>query len=181
MNRRWLLLAPLAVAACAEDEPARSFAPLRYDYLTPLRLGVGAVEIGDAPPPGPLDGVNPSPPGPALRQMAQDRLAAGGSAGRAVFTIDAAQIARGGGALEGVMAVHLEVFGADGVRAGVAEARVSRRSTGMGRGALYDMTRQMLADMNVEFEFQLRRTLGAWLQDVSTAPAPAAVEKQDLS
>ena len=46
--------------------------------------------------------------------------------------------------------------------------------------ALYDMTRAMMDDMNVEFEFQARRALRDWLQSAEAAPAPAPVQQQDL-
>ncbi len=182
-----MLGAPLLLAACGGDDgPAPSFGPLRSDFLTPLRLDVASVEVGDAPAPGPLDAQNPSPPGPALRQLGQDRLAAGGTAGRAVFTIDKATVNRLGESLEGVMAAHLEIFGADGAPVGVAEAQVTRRVAGVGgrgslRLALYEVTRLMLADMNVELEFQVRKSLRAFLQAAETAPGPAPVEKQDLA
>jgi len=176
---------PLALAACADTPPPRVFAPLKYDYLPPLRLNVGVIDIGDAPDHGPLDAQSPAPPGPALRQMVQDRLATGGSTGRAVVTLDEAQIVRTGDTLDGTMAVHLDILGEDNFRAGHAEARVSRRTTGVDRDslrtALYDMTRLMLADMNVELEFQIRRTLKSILQDTAAEPAPVPVQKQDLS
>jgi hypothetical protein len=184
MHRRALLVSPLLLAGCGGGTPMRrDFPPLRYDYLAPLRLNVANVELGPPPQPGPLDASNPAPPGPALLQMAQDRLAAGGSSGRAVFTIDQADISRIPNGIEGALAVHLDVLSPEGTRAGFAEARVSRRAVGIGsdlRGALYDMTRQMMDDMNVEFEFQVRRALKDWLQDVSTAPPPAPVEQQPL-
>ena len=46
--------------------------------------------------------------------------------------------------------------------------------------ALYDMTRAMMDDMNVELEFQIRRSLRDWLQDPTAAPPPAPVEQQEL-
>ena len=116
--------------------------------------------------------------------MLRDRLSAGGSSGRAVATIEEARITRGGGGLDGAMAVRVDVLAADGTKAGFAEAQVARRLDGVGRdirGALYDMTKQMLDDMNVELEFQLRRSLRDYLQTTSTAPAPAPVQQQDLS
>ena len=182
LSRRIVLLLPLAIAACGGDEPYRETPPLRYDFLTKLRLNVGAIDIGDPPPPSPIEAQSPAPAGTALRQMAQDRLAAGGSSGRAVFVIDEARIVRASSRLEGFMAVHLDVLTTDGTRAGFAEARVSRAATARGdlRTALYDLTRQMLDDMNVEFEFQVRRSLREWLQDPTTAPAPAPVEQQEL-
>ena len=45
--------------------------------------------------------------------------------------------------------------------------------------AWYDLTKQMLDDMNVELEFQIRRSLKDYLQTTGTAPTPAPVQKQD--
>lgn len=182
LSRRLMLLLPLAAAACGGDEPVRDLVPLRFDFLTKLRLNVASVDVGDAPPPSPVEAQSPEPVGQAVRQMAVDRLAAGGSSGRAVFVVDQARVVRVGGRLEGLLAVHLDVLTTDGSRAGFTEARVSRAVTTRGdvRAALYDLTRQMLDDMNVEFEYQLRRSLRDWLQDPTTAPAPAPVERQEL-
>ena len=186
-HRRALLLLPLLLAGCAgEPQVARTFAPISYGHLTPLRLNVGAVEVADAPPPGPVDAASPAPLGETLRRMGADRLAAGGSAGRAVFAVNEATVTRVGDTLNGQAVAHLEILGADGARAGFAEAGVSRRIAGVGRGAayraaLYDLTRQMGDDMNVEFEFQVRRSLRDWLQDPTTAPLPAPVEQQELT
>lgn len=188
MRRRAALLLPLLLAAgCTGDDPPPRMAtgPLRYDHLTPLRLNVGAVDVPDAPPPGPLDSLNPSPPGQALRRMALDRIGAGGSTGRAVFAIDDASIVQSGSGLAGVMAVHLDILGADGGRAAFAEARVTRQAP-LPRGAglpaaLQDMTRAMMDDMNVELEFQVRRALRGWLQSAETAPAPAPVQQEGLA
>ncbi len=182
--RRSLLLLPIIAAGCADTPPARtSFPPLTYGYLVPLRLNVATVEQAPPPAPGPLDDINPAPPAQALLQMAQDRLSAGGSLGRAVFTIDDATITRTRDGLNGSLAVHLDVLTSEGTRAGFAEARVSRRADAIGstlRAALYDMTAQMMQDMNVEFEFQVRQSLREWLQDPTTAPPPPAVEQQPL-
>ncbi len=182
LSRRAALLLPWAAAACSGEEPARAMPPLRYDYLTPLRLNVATVDVGEAPPPSPIEAESPAPVGAALRQMALDRLAAGGTSGRAAFIIDQAQISRSSGYLNGLIEVHLDILTADGARAGFAGARVSRSAT-VGsdlRGALYDLTRQMMDDMNVEFEFELRRSLHDWLQDATPAPPPEPVQQQEL-
>lgn len=185
LARRALLLLPILAAGCGDDGPARTgFAPLTFSYLTPLRLNVAAIEEAPPPPPGPLDDINPVPPAQALIRMAQDRLGAGGSLGRAVFVIDDATITRTGSVLNGTLAVHLDVLTSDGTRAGFAEARVSRRAEGVGSdlpAALHDMTAQMMQDMNVEFEFQVRQSLREWLQEATTAPPPPTVEQQPLS
>ena len=184
VHRRALLALPLSLAACTTGAPLRtSFPALRSDFLLKLRLNVADIEFAPLPPPGPLDASNPAPPAPALLQMARDRLAAGGSLGRAVFIVDEAQITRLPDGLDGALAVHLDVRTSEGTRAGFAEARVSRRLAGIGddlRGALYDITQQMLQDMNVEFEFQVRRSLRDWLQQAELAPAPAPVQQQPL-
>ena len=183
--RRILLLLPLLAGCAAEPAVTRNFAPIRYDYLTPLRLNVGTVEVAEASPGAP-DVQSPAPLGETLRRMGTDRLAAGGSAGRAVFVVDEALVERAGATLNGRAAVHVEILGPDGERAGFAEARVTRRIVGVGRGAayqgaLYDLTRQIGDDMNVEFEFQLRRTLREYLQDPTTAPPPPVVEQEELT
>ncbi len=187
-SRRAVLLLPLLAAACGSNAPLRrDFPPLSYDYLTKLRLNVATVGIDEAPAPtGLLDAQAPVRPAVALRQMAQDRLVPGGNSGRAVFVVDEAMISQSGGGLNGVMAVHLDVLTAEGTRAGFVEARVSRRRVGANRGedlrgALYDLVREMMDDMNVEFEFQVRRGLRDWLQDATIAPAPAPVERQELA
>jgi hypothetical protein len=184
LARRSFLALPLAVAACGSDQPLRtSFPALSFDYLLKLRLNVSDIELAPPPPPGPLDDLDPAPPAQALLQMARDRLVAGGSLGRGVFVIDQAQISRIPDGLDGALAVHLDVQTSEGTRAGFAEAKVSRRLVGIGedlRGALYDITQQMMQDMNVEFEYQVRRTLRDWLQEATTAPAPASVQQEPL-
>ena len=184
LTRRLVLLAPLAVAACGDDALLRQdFPPLRYDYLTRLELNVATVSYGDLPPPGPLDSLDPAPPGPALLRLLQDRLVAGGSSGQARVTVGEARVTRDRDSLDGAMAVRVDIVAADGTTAGFAEARVARHLTGIGndlRGALYDFTKQMLDDMNVELEFQLRRTLKDYLQTTTTAPPPAPVQQEDL-
>lgn len=184
LARRTAFLVPLWLAACADDGPPRTYEPISYDYLPRLRLNVAAVEFAPLPPPGPLDQQAPFPPAAALQRAIQDRVAAGGSSGRALVTIEQALITRSGGGLDGNMAVRLDVLAADGRRVAYAEARVTRRATGIGRdlrGALYDITKQMLEDMNVELEFQLRRSLREYLQATTTAPPPPPVQQQNLA
>ncbi len=183
-----VLALPLLAAACAYDEappPAQDVSPLRYDYLTPLDLNVASIEIGSNFIPAPDGPTAQSPVSPVevLEQMARDRLRADGSSGRAVFVVDDASIVPVPGGLSGTMAVHLDVLTSDGTRGGYAEARVSQLYTGPTsdiRAVDYDLIKQMMDRMNVEFEFQVKRTLRDWLQQVQTAPPPAAVQQQDL-
>jgi hypothetical protein len=158
--------------------------------LTRIRLNVASIEVEDRSPPASgdsLEALDPVRPADALKQMAIDRLSADGSAGRAVFVIDQAQLRRVRGGVEGAMTVRLDVFaGAGDQRAGYAEARVSRRRTSTDgdenlRTVLYNFTMQMMNDMNVEFEYQIRRSLRDWVQTTSgSAPPPPPVQAQPL-
>ncbi len=191
MRRGWLaaaVLLPLALAACGDDTPPpapQSFAPLHYDYLPKLRLNVGQVSVQDhSLPVGPQDVAASSPavPAQALAQMARDRLFAAGTEGVANFVIDQASIVRGpGGALDGQLAVHLDLVTAGGARAGYAEARIARQhvpgSDPEDQSAnLYELTRQMMDGMNVELEYQMRRSLRAFMLSGAAVPAPVTAQ-----
>ena len=188
--RRAVMLLPLLALGCSEETAPESFPFPSYSYLTPIRLNVVSLEIDDRSPPpagGGLALIDPLRPADALKQMAIDRLSADGSAGRALFVIDQAQLSRSSGGIDGVMAVHLDVFaGPGGERVGYAEARVVRRRTGTDggedrRAVLYNFTVQMMNDMNVEFEYQVRRSLRDWVQATAgSAPPPLPVEAQPL-
>lgn len=188
------LLPLLALAACGGGDSApMSYPKVSYDYLTPLRLNVASVDIDDSLPPSsnPRDvsALAPTPPVEALRQMGQDRLIATGSSGRAVFVIDEASITAVRDHYDGKMTVHLDVTTSDGQRSGYAEARVSRTSSitsdapNNTRAALNQLVTQMMADMNVEFEYQVRRSLRAYLQNntAPAAPTAPAVQSEDLA
>lgn len=184
LTRRSALLLPVILAACGGPPP--SYPPLRYDYLPPIRLNVAQVEVqpnfvpsGVAPDVTPLDPVQPVE---VLRQMAEDRLKPFGPAGHAVLVIQDASLVQRGDTITGTLAVRLDVYTSAGNRAGYAEARVSRQHVGhiddMGE-TLYDMTKQMMDAMNVELEYQIRRSLRDWLApDVA---APSTVQQQPLA
>lgn len=194
LTRRAALWLPVALAACG-SEPRQSFPPLRYDYLPPIGLNVAKIDIeqhflpsGIPPDVSQFDPVKPTE---ALRQMAEDRLKALGSAGLAVFAIQDASLVRHGDTITGTLDVVLDIYPApDSPRAGFAEARVTRQHVGSIDdlpGTLYDMTKALMDAMNVEFEFQVRRSLRDWLATgaavvppvqaqplPSTAPPPGA-------
>lgn len=183
--RRAFVLLAAALAGCATSAPvAENFPSLRYNYLPLLKLNVASIEIENNWQPGDepdhVESFAPETPLAALRQMAKDRLGAYGTSGKAVFVIQDASLVRDDGTLTGSFAVRLDVFAADGTKAGFAEARVSQSEpapSGEGealRQALYSLTGQMMNAMNVEFEYQLRRNLGKWLVQSSATPASIA-------
>jgi hypothetical protein len=190
LSRRLFLLAPAALAACAEQAPA-SYPPPSYDFLTSLNLNVGRVEIDDSwVPRGAarrVDHLAPIAPREALRRMAEDRLVAGGNAGRAVFVIEDASIIRGPRNYEASLAVRLDMADEAGNRLGQATARVVQVRPVRGeseravRDELYAFVRDLMREMNVEFEYQVRRAMRESLQTTSgSAPGPAPVETQSL-
>jgi hypothetical protein len=184
LTRRQALLVPFVLLGCAEREEA--FPPLRYDYLPPIQLNVANIEIeqhfvASGVPPD-VTAEDPAPPAEALRAMATGRLQAFGVSGKAVFTIVNASLTRQGTSIDGVMAVSLAIYGADGAQAGFAEARVGHNQTGEiddTRKALYDITKTMMDNMNVEFEYQVRRNLRAWLTTPAAPDTP--VEQTPLT
>jgi len=175
LSRRFALLLPLVLATCGE-EPEPIYEPLRYNYLPPIQLNVAAIEVqqrfipsGVAPD---VSNQDPVPPTEALRAMANDRLQAFGTANKAVFAILDASLTREGEVVNGSMDVSLTILDDSGTQRGFAEARVQSRHTGRLRDirpVLYDMTKSMMADMNIEFEYQIRRNLKEWLTN-GTAP-----------
>ena len=183
LSRRSSLLLPLALAACGGPPP--EYPTLRYAYLPPIRLNVASIEVrqdfvpsGVAPDVSPLD---PAQPADALRQMAADRLKPFGPAGRAVFVIENASMIQDGDTITGTFAVRLDIYTSANNRAGYAEARVSHTHSGNIddiHRVLYDMTKQLMDDMNVQLEYQVIHSLRDWV--ISGTAAPTPVQQQPL-
>ena len=203
MKRRALCALPL-LAACANEQPTGPFVPPgppSYGHLTPLRLKVSALEIKEPESGTALMVQQPAPflPSDVMLRMARDRLSAAGGTGSARFVIQTARLTRETASAAGafspasetfrcIMRCQLEIISAeDGVLASAA-AEVRREVTGATRD---DAERAALAervvklagqDLNVEFEFQVRRHLRNWLQMVA-APGealPQPVEREAL-
>ena len=184
-RRRSVLLLPLAAASsCAPPEPPPPpLAPMSWRHLTPLPLDVAALEVVPTSPPAPpgdIGALLSPPPSEAVRGMARDRLSAAGGSGQAVFLVTAASLVRErGGTLRCALGCRLEITGKDaedGGAPGFAEAAVSHDVSGRdaARPQAADLLlRRAMEDLNVEFEFQLRRNLRRWL--VAPAPPGAAV------
>jgi hypothetical protein len=182
LSRRSSLLLPLLLSACG-GRSQRVYPPLHYGHLTALQLNVAAIQIEQRYVPSgvspDVSQIDPMPPVQALRNMAAERLQAFGSSGRAVFVIQDASLIRQRNMLLGSFAVELDVYTSADTRAGFAEARVSRTYTGDLDDLptkLYDMTKEMMDTMNIEFEFQLRRSLRTWLLPEGAVQPPVQRE-----
>jgi len=186
---RWVMVVGvLALAGCGGDEPPPAppnFAALDYAFLPKLRLNVGSIDVQDHSQPVSPDDIaaqSPAIPAQALATMAHERLFAAGSTGTARFVIDQASIVREpSGALDGELAVHLDLTRPDGTQGGTADARVARQYVPGSdpedqRAELYTLTRQMMDAMNVELEFQIRSSLASALVSANVAPAPVTAQ-----
>ena len=194
-DRRGVLLLPLLAAACGgRPEPVQlPPGPLSYKYLSPLALNVAAIDIAEeAPSPVPGDiGARLSPSAPeAVRIMARDRLIAVGTSGQALFTVSQAQVIQRADALTCLLGCRLEVLSGLGSRVGFAEAAVTRSVSGLEAkrpNAPEALLRRAMDDLNVEYEFQLRRALKDWITAVApnadggmAAPSPGQVGVEEL-
>lgn len=205
MLRRGVLVLPIGLAACAStpSEP-EALPPLvtGYRHLTPLRLDVAEVQVV---PPAPgvvrVDAPAPVRPDAEMARMAEERLLAAGSAGRARFTQRVAEFRRDflqtssgvgswfagqpGERLTCRLSCRLEVAIGD-ERSGFVEAEARAQRTvpdgatpAQRSRAAEETVRRAMENLNVELEFQVRRQLRAFLLE-GAAPAPGAVEREDL-
>lgn len=192
IRRRIALLSIPALAGCGGREPPGPPLPaIAYRHLTPLALNVATVAVAPDPPWTGDDPTIPASPRPAdaVRIMGRDRLTAVGTAGEARFAITRASLRRAGG-LACLVGCRLEIYGAENDRLAFieAEARASATGTEAERSDAPDrLLRRAMADLNVEFEFQMRRNLRAWLVLVPPgsvgavpAPAPGSIAREDL-
>jgi hypothetical protein len=188
LTRRFVLLLPLAIAACGGEDEDLAFQPLRFNDLPPIQLKVASIAIeqrfipAGAPPD--VSDRDPTPPVDALKAMCNDRLQAFGTANKAVFSVLDASLTRINDILTGSFVVSLAILDDNGTQLGFAEARVQTRHTGRIDGlrpVLYDTTKAMMNDMNIEFEYQIRHNLKNWLTDVAAPDTPVEQTPLDSS
>jgi hypothetical protein len=160
---------------------------MRFSHLTALPLNVAEIEVAEGgPPPQPGDvGARIAPsPTEAVRIMGRDRLLAVGTTGQGRFTVSQAALVQGRDSLTCLIGCRLEILSAEGQRMAFVEAQSRRAVTGQDATrprAAEALLRQAMDDLNVEFEFQLRRALRDWLVQVvpgtdGTLPPPPPSE-----
>ncbi|WP_372624012.1 hypothetical protein [Falsiroseomonas sp.] len=210
LPRRSLFLALPLVAACAGGEQPAALPPLvsGYGHLTPIRLNVAELELAD-PAAGAVRVDEPAPVRPEreMLRMAQDRLVPTGTEGKARFIVERAEFRReplrAAGGLTGLFAgdpgerisvllqSRLEVLSGEGRRVGFVETQARHQRTlpdgtsAAARGrAAEEAVRQAMQELNVEFEFQIRRALRPWLVEGAAPPSvplgPGGIEVEEL-
>lgn len=190
--RTGFLLLALSLAACGQETAASvAFPRPNYDYLTKIELNVGRIEIDDSwVPRGAgrrVEHLAPTPPREAQRRMAADRLVAVGSSGRALVVIEDASIVRGPRDYEASLAVRVDIADDADNLLGQAPARVELvrpvggESERAMRDDLYVLVRDLMAEMNVEFEYHIRHALRDALRQVArNAPDAGPVDSLPL-
>ncbi len=77
LSRRFVLLLPVALFACGDEEEVQVFEPLRYNYLPPIQLNVASIDVQQRFIPSGVDPdvsyQDPAPPIETLKAMANDR------------------------------------------------------------------------------------------------------------
>ncbi len=181
----------LGLAGCASSPPPQPFPPLSWSYLTKLRLDVARLTIDDSwVPTGQARHVEylaPEQPVTALRQMALDRLEMDGTAGTADFVVDDASIIKVHDHYDAHFAVHLTLRDAGGKRLGEIRVAVKDSRTFISESPeaqqqdLYALVKKTMSDMNVDFEYEMRKHLGKFLlAEKPLAPPPPSVQSLGL-
>ncbi|CAI3939944.1 unnamed protein product [Commensalibacter papalotli (ex Botero et al. 2024)] len=187
-----LLVTPIiGLTACSHDDP-KTFAPLTYDYLTPIFLNVSQMDVQNLSQNQQYnrDVTNLSPilPATALQNMANTRFQARGSSGKGVFTINRASLQeQGHNGIYGQMDATLSIYNNNNQKVASVQASVnhtydidSSKGAASSKGNLYDATQKLMQDMNVELEFQIRKHLGNWIVDATGTPVSGGIQTQDL-
>ena len=184
------------LVGCA-DRPSSPpvYPPLNYGYLAPIVLKTQSLAIEDHTQLNPVEGnigyKSPIPPIQAVRHMANERLVAAGGANSdqaARFVIDQASILHEpGGDLVGKVAVHLDILNPNGHCIAYVSAQAGQTFHPdpslpvESPQNLYDVTRDMMKTLNVEFEYQVRHGLKKWLMPSDGLQTDTTVQSQNIS
>lgn len=199
MKKFLLLLSVLVLTACSSSPPPQQvFKPLDYSYLRPITFKVANVSVVNNYSPSPdeqqLNSNNPAPPAATLLAMLNQRMQPSGQPGNATITVQVASITEAGGNLNGQMTVDINLTSADGRSTGFAEASVSASQTAPDSGdampaALYQMTKQLMDNMNVQLPYSIAHNIPSWVAWTTSGAAalpagggaPGAIQSTPLS
>lgn len=189
----FLWVSPLITLTACSHQDKTQYAPLTYDYLTPIFFNVSQITVQNQTAltsyPQDISNLSPTPPALALNNMANNRLKARGASGNALFIIKRASLQkRDNHTLYGQIDITLEIYNQNHKK--VATIQVSTNHTYEidrhkgdidSRANLYDVTQKMMQDTNIELEYQIRKHLEPWLVDATGTPISDAIKTQDLN
>ncbi|MDF7674114.1 hypothetical protein PT277_07360 [Acetobacteraceae bacterium ESL0709] len=174
------------LVGCA-DHPPETFPKPDYSYLPKMNLNIARLDVSDdaVPKKNSLAAKSPIPPDETLRLMAHQRLNPTGTSGAGLFTITEARISgTSDDILIGDMTVRLTLDDDTHGRHAEIIAQVTHQDNLSGKNSkqheLYELTRRLMDDMNVELEYQIRKNMGSWLTDATGTPLNAAIKSQSL-
>lgn len=188
----FLWISPLIALTACSHEDSKQYAPLTYDYLTPIFFNVSQMTVQNQTNlttyPDDISNLSPTSPALALSNMANNRLKARGVSGNGVFIIKRASLQKkDDDTIYGQIDVALEIYNNNQKK--VAMIQVSTNHTYEtdrhkgdvdSRANLYDVTQKMMQDINVELEYQIRNHLEPWLVDATGTPISDAIKTQNL-
>ena len=183
-----LALLAMTLASCDTPPKRQSFPEITFQHLQPFRLDVARVQIVDGYQPDPgadIGGQFPEAPTAVARQWAQDRLAAVGQQGEAIYMITLAKAtqtplkrSQGMAAMthkdqsdryDLAMTVNLEVR--SGGKAGAVTAQTARSQTvredmtlNQREGVLFNLLDVTMKDVNAQMEKLIPQYLGGFLR-----------------
>lgn len=189
----FLWISPVMILSACAHKDTTQYAPLTYDYLTPIFLNVGQISIQDHSNanqyPRDISNLSPTPPAMALNNMVNNRLKARGTSGKAIFTISRASLQENNDdAVYGQIDIRLDIYNNNNRKVG--SIQVSTNHTYQtdhnkgdldSRANLYDITQKMMQDVNVELEYQIRNHLEPWIVDATGTPISDSIKTQDLN
>nr|WP_295744517.1 hypothetical protein [uncultured Acidocella sp.] len=190
MKKLLLALPLLALASCGSTPPAPVLKPLDYSYLPPILLKVAQVNVVTNFVPSPSQQLaasqDPAPPAETLETMLRQRLQPAGQPGTATVTVTNASVDDVSGNLVGAMTVDVNLASADGRSTGFTEASVSATHSAPDSGnpddlrvAYYNLTKQLMTQMNVQLQYQIQKNLPNWISWTSAGGAAPAAASPD--
>lgn len=174
MKKLVFALPLLALASCGTTPPAPIFTPLNYSYLPPILLKVDQINVTDRYVPTPSQAetaaLDPVSPADLLMTTLKQRLQPAGQPGTGTITIQSVYVDNVNGTLVGQMTVDVNLASADGLSTGFTEAGVSATETAPDstnpddmRAALYNLTKRLMTNMNVQLQYQIQKNLPHWV------------------
>lgn len=192
MKKLVFALPLLALASCGTTPPAPIFTPLNYSYLPPILLKVDQINVTDRYVPTPSQAetaaLDPVSPADLLMTTLKQRLQPAGQPGTGTITIQSVYVDNVNGTLVGQMTVDVNLASADGLSTGFTEAGVSATETAPDstnpddmRAALYNLTKRLMTNMNVQLQYQIQKNMPSWISWTNTGSIAAPASATSVS